>query len=296
MLSDGIVKDVCFSVPSGAEFYLDDVKVEDTYLAGEETEGRITYLIPYLEKGGHRVKVVKENYNDYEEIIEITDQQESNPIALDMELNEGQAWRKAYYDFLILANEAALEELQNNGSDINALYEAPPYDDDAKELGQLQFKLIYLNDDDIPEIFLTRYYHGMLFTYDNGVVTAISLWDDEMGENLGSKALLWGSRASYNFTERTGLIMEIASGGYASTSNVFWKYTSGAKAELMYDIYSDHNSPEYSYINGNTVTPEEADAQIDKCWEEWTKDGNIDLSDTKYITEQILETELGYTP
>ena len=291
-VSENVVQDVCFTVPNGAEFYLDDEKVDDTYLDEDDSGERAIYKIPFLEQGGHKVKVVKKYYKDYEDTIEITDAQAEEPVKLTLELSEGQEWRKAYYEFLTAVQNQDAEGLKKAADDVEALYGAPPYDDYAREKSQVEFKLIYLNDDDIPELLLTRCFFGMVFTYYENEVRAISLEGID-GSYRGSTALLWGSRSSFDFTEKKGLILEGGSTGAASTQTCFWEYSSGIKAKQLYDIYTNFDSPEYSEINGKKVTPEEAAEKEEECW---NKIKGVDVEDTQKITDEMLIQELDYMP
>ena len=291
-VSETVVQDVCFTVPNGAEFYLDDEKVDDTYLDEDDSGERATYKIPFLEQGGHKVKVVKKYYDDYEDTIEITSTQAEEPVILTLNLSEGQEWRKAYYEFLTAVQNQDAEGLRKAADDVEALYGAPPYDDYAREKSQVEFKLIYLNDDDIPELLLTRCFFGMVFTYYENEVRAISLEGID-GSYRGSTALLWGSRCFFDFTEKEGLIAECGSGGAASTNSTLWQYTSGFKAKVLYYVYADYGGGDYSHINGNTDKPEKATAKIDECW---NKIKGVDVEDTQKITDEMLVQELDYIP
>lgn len=291
-VSESVVQDVCFSVPNGAEFYLDDAKVEDSYLVEGDSGERVTYKIPFLDKGEHKVKAVKKYYKDYESTVEITAEQAENPVVLDLKMRKGQKWRKAYYEFLMAVQNQDVENLKKTVDDIDALYGAPPYDDYAREKSQVEFKLIYLNDDDIPELLLTRCFYGMLFTYYENEVRAISLEGID-GSYRGSSALLWGSRSWFDFTEKEGFILEGGSSGAASTQTYFWEYDSGTNAKLLYEIQANFGAPDNSEINGKTVTAEEAAEKEEECLD---KIKGVEVENTKRITDESLIQELDYIP
>ncbi|MGN0495410.1 MAG: zinc-ribbon domain-containing protein [Lachnospiraceae bacterium] len=267
VLSDEIVKDVCFSVPSGAEFYLDDVKVEDTYLTDEGNSGKDTYRIPFLEQGDHKVKVVKKYYNDYEETIQIeSDSVAMEPIIIEPVMIETEAWRFAYQDFLnAVMNrdmDAIAQKFSESEKDVAGFFEAYDYHRDVLDYeGEISFSLVQLNDDEIPELLLEDGLAGMVFTYVEGKIKAVSV----ASSLFDSDAFLGGERDSYYLIAGEGLILlgGVSNAGAVQFLYVF-QFNGNATTSQVNYICSDIQSPEYSEMNGETVTPEEAENKMNE--------------------------------
>ena len=194
------------------------MKVEKEYRTSV-ADGVDTYVIPFLEKGEHKVKASKKYYEDYEETIQF-DQSVETSFVEEQNVKESEAWRVAYQEFLTAVSHWDMDvieaEYSETASDMQALYDNYNYQRDTHGYTDLEFEfaIIRLNDDEVPEIYVKCGFVGMLFTYIDGSVQAIQ--DDTARGD--SYALMGGERIVYGIVLDEGLIFEGGASGAGSSS------------------------------------------------------------------------------
>ena len=294
-VSDSVVQDVCFEVVSGSQLLIDDVKVEKEYLIFVE-DGVDTYVIPFLEKGEHKIKASKKYYDDYEETLQVDSTIEKSFVEK-QNIQESEAWRVAYQEFLTAVMNRDMETIEEefinaSGSTYMLLYENYNYQVGTLGVDEpLSFSLIYLNDDSIPELLIDTGLYGLLCTYYEGEVRDIFRSWDGMDETV----ILGGERGEFGFALDEGLILDggVYPGAAASTYLGVWKYESGNTATRVAWISEDRESPEYSFINEETIEQEKAAKEMEKYW---NKASNIttQLLNEGNITNAIWGVEIDW--
>ena len=266
-ISESVVQNAAFTVPSGAQFSFDDEAVEEGYKISSEN-GVDTYQIPFVESGEHRVKVTKQYYNDYEEVIQINNEiMAAGPVALMPVMNEAEAWRKVYYDFLMAVSTQGIDVLSTQYpdmiKDINKLYEEGKYLPDTG----LKFTTLYIDDDNIPELLLT--YNdacGLFCSYKEGEIKTIQI--------IGSYSPQWenvfrSERGFFGVVEREGLIVDGGSSGASYNSLQVLQYNRDlqqAEQILDYRLYADE-STDFEYVgkkNGKRISVSKVEKQMDE--------------------------------
>lgn len=284
-VSDTVVQNVSFRVLSGSHFIIDDMQVEKAYKTSSEN-GMDTYTIPFLEKGEHKIKATKKYYYDYETTIQV-ESAVTESIVAEQKILETEVWRTEYQKFLTAIDTRDMETIKQDFGeiyvDVNALFEACYYQ--ARSLGvndSLTFAIIYLNNDDVPEILLDTGVYGMVFTYTDDGVRAIRTTNDL----FGSYAVFGGEKDVYGLVIGEGLIWDGGATGASSTFLKVYQCDENASTTEVVYITSNYDMPEYSQINGNEVTPDVASEEMGKYLD---KETDIE---TQALTAGNIKNEL----
>lgn len=310
---DLLAEDIDIVMPEGAAFAFDGADVPQNQLTANG-DGTVTYHVDYLFSGTYTVKLTKQYYMDVEQQIQITPEtMEAGPVVLALEMNPDFVWRKAYYDFIVAVADSNMDII--NASFPESAEAAQAFLDASVSVREMHpeavthFSLVYLDDNDMPEIMLsigedTLERTGMLFAIREQRVVPIMFPETE----FGSPYLIPGAFDTY-LKERQGLIVSdnyaIEVGGnnnmdaysYDGTNMVLSKSIACNVAQLLVEQGNEealtYCSPEKmkSTIDGKEVTAKKANKQIEKL----KKDASNIFETVLDITPENLANALGFS-
>ncbi|MGN0495409.1 MAG: zinc-ribbon domain-containing protein [Lachnospiraceae bacterium] len=222
---------------------------------------------------------------------------------IENEESEEAPWKEAYCDFLIAVHSEDMEVIREQYPSMadmlnwffNSNYNSFGLDISERRpvTEEIKFSIIYLNEDEIPELFLSGDYCGLLFSFSDGTVRPVTYQDSPSDIQF-----FYFDFSNFYYEKESCLVLEdeYSTGEYMGIK--VYQYDEdvqyvNVQDEIMYVLDDTTDSPYGEYIgmyNGERISHEEADAYI----EEYKEQIPIELKGNYAITRDNLAEVLAY--
>ena len=207
-------------------------------------------------------------------------------------------WQRKYKEFIYSVTHDFEHTYERQGDSDSEFVDEPLPE---------SYDLVYVNDDEIPELLL-HYYTGpgnwyeFLYTIEDGNVVRVDfgIESDNKGQNGDYDLLSIGWRASYGFKEKDGKFVIEDGTGFGHYWKSVFVYDMDAKKMNQQYYVMFQGAPEYS-LSGSPVSKEEFEKDGQQYFDEFwfNEDSNalvyegFDFSERKDLTWENVAEDLG---
>ena len=254
----------------------------------------IIFIVVLMVIGGSIATIAGIQYH----LKKVAEEELKEKERLEQEAKE-KAWKEAYYNFLLAINDQDVDKIREEYPELTEAVEifiennfytlcnSFQIDDSLPPTDKILFSLVYLDDDEIPELYIDGDYEGLLVRYDGEKLQSIRWkWDEGVCYNMTHE-----SDERYYYVEKSGRIICDFPPLARATSVTVYQYVDGTSQKITDITYCfDGNlDAEEGYIDGTYVTNSEAFVKA----EEYKKQVTTPIEATEEITEDNLKKVLG---